>query len=267
MKKIKLGIVGLSVIGASIFDALKDNNDYELYIHSNSGFNKVKEFVKQSSNDIRAVKGCDIVFVCTKLSQTLETLDKLNQFLDKNTLVVDVASSKKELLNKTYNYTFLLSHPMAGSEKTGFEAKDKELFKGARWLFEQDNEVLLKVIKDLGAIPLKISMAEHDSLCAQISHLPTLLSFLLFDCASDNAKKIASSGFRDTTRLAMTNSDLILSMLKTNEENILSAYQKLTDKLNYLQNLSDNEKIKLFEEISRKRKAMYDKNGKNIFEI
>lgn len=267
MKKTKLGIVGLSIIGASIYDALKDNLDYELYIHSNSSFDKVKDFVKSASSDIEVVKNCDIVFVCTKLSQTLKTLTTLNSFLNKNTLVVDVSSSKKELINKTFNFSFILSHPMAGSEKTGFEAKDKELFKGARWLVEKKEETLFKIIKDLGAIPLVIDMKDHDSLCAQISHLPTLLSFLLFDCASKEARQIASSGFRDTTRLAMTNSDLIISMLNTNEDNILSALSRMLEKLNYLKNLSDSEKINLFEQIAHQRKAMYDKNGKNIFKI
>ena len=110
-------------------------------------------------------------------------------------------------------------------------------------------------------------MKKHDEMCAQISHLPTILSFLLFENAQDEAKQIASSGFRDTTRLAMTNSDLAFSMLKNNKENILKAFDNLVYKLNHLKNLSDDEKIKLFEEIAQKRAKMYDSEGKNIFKI
>ena len=183
-----------------------------------------------------------------------------------NTIVVDVASVKEKKYKK-YKFEFILSHPMAGSEKSGFNAADENLFVGAKWLVEKENKILEKIIKDTGAISLKFDMKKHNLACAQISHLPAILSFLLYDCASDDSKQIASSGFRDTTRLAMTNSDLVFSMFKNNEENILKTFDLLTKKLNRLKNLSDNERIKLFEAIAQNRAKMYDKNGKNIFKI
>ena len=143
----------------------------------------------------------------------------------------------------------------------------KKLFIDAKWLIEKENKILEEIINDLGAIPLKINMQKHDELCAQISHLPTILSFLLFDNAKDEAKQIASSGFRDATRLAITNSDLALSMFKNNQKNILKAFDNLINKLNNLKNLSDDEKISLFETLAQKRANMYDNNGKNIFKI
>ena len=65
----------------------------------------------------------------------------------------------------------------------------------------------------------------------------------------------------------MTNSDLALSMFKNNQENILKHFDKLIDRLNSLKNLSDDEKINLFEAIAQKRAKIYDINGKNIFKI
>jgi prephenate dehydrogenase len=85
----------------------------------------------------------------------------------------------------------------------------------------------------------------------------------LFDIADNEALQIASSGFRDTTRLSMTNSDLALSMFKNNQENILKHFDKLIDRLNCLKNLSDDEKIKLFKKLAQKRAKMYDSLGKN----
>ena len=263
----KVGIIGLGLIGASILKALSKNDNYELFCHSNSSTQNALEYCKNASENLEIVSNCDIVFVCTKLSQTLETLEKLNSFLDKNTLVVDVSSIKTDLLNKNFNFNFILSHPMAGSEKSGFEAGQEDLFKNCVWLIEKENNLLEKIISDLGARILKINMQEHDKMCAEISHLPTILSFLLFDNASDSSKQIASSGFRDTTRLAMTNSDLAFSMFKHNQENVLKAFDSLIDKLNHLKNLSDDEKINLFEEIAQKRAKMYDSEGKNIFKI
>lgn len=263
----KVGIIGLGLIGASILKGLSKNSNYELFCYSNSSVKKALEYCKNASDNIEIVSNCDIVFVCTKLSQTLETLEKLNSILDEKTLVVDVSSIKSNLLNKSFNFNFILSHPMAGSEKSGFDASQEDLFKNCVWLIEKENELLEKIISDLGAKILKIDMQEHDKMCAEISHLPTILSFLLFENASDSSKQIASSGFRDTTRLAMTNSDLAFSMFNYNKENILKAFDNLINKLDYLKNLSDDEKINLFEEIAQKRAKMYDNEGKNIFKI
>ena len=57
---------------------------------------KAQEYTKNSSDNIEIVKDCHIVFVCSKLSETLSYLDKLNNILDKSTIVVDVASVKEE---------------------------------------------------------------------------------------------------------------------------------------------------------------------------
>jgi len=265
-KKIKIGIFGLGLIGASILKSLQ-NKDYEFYCVSASSYKKAKKYSKLASDDINILKNADIIFVCTTIENTPKTLEKLNDIVSKDTVVADVASSKANLLNKKYKFNFILSHPMAGSEKSGFEAGDKDLFIGAKWLIEKNHPILEKIIKDTGAIPYKIDMKYHDRMCAQISHLPTLLSFLLFDITDDNARAIASSGFRDTTRLAMTNSHLINDMVKNNMENIEFYFDLITKELNYLKNLSEDEKIKVFNAISLERAKMYDENGKNIFKI
>lgn len=261
---IKVGIIGLGLIGASILKGLYNNKEYELFCCSNSSYKIAKKYTKNASFDIKIIKNCDIVFVCSSASKTLEILNQLD-FLPKKTIVVDVCSIKKELLNKSFNFNFILSHPMAGSEKSGFNASKKDLFKDSKWLIGKENKILKQIILDLGAKPTKINMEKHDELCSQISHLPTILSFLLFKNADNEAKKIASSGFRDTTRLAMTNEDLTLSMFKNNEKNILNAFNNLTEELNSLKKMSDDEKINLFKSLAQKRAKMYDNNGKNIF--
>jgi len=263
----KVGIIGLGLVGASILKALAKNEKYELFCYSNSSFKKALKYTKNASNDINIVKSCDIVFVCCEVSKTLAILKKLDKILPKKTIVTDVASIKSKLLNKEFNYNFILSHPMAGSEKSGFEASSASLFKDCKWLIEKENKLLKEIILELEAKPLKINMKEHDKMCAQISHLPTILAFLLFDVAKDNSKQIASSGFRDMTRLAITNSDLALSMFNLNQKNILKAFDELTKKLNRLKKMSDDEKIILFKELASKRAKMYDNNGKNIFKI
>ncbi len=265
-KDLKIGIAGLGLIGSSLLRVLHKKG-YKILSYSASSFNKAKEYSLDASDNLEILKDADVVFVCSTIEKTPEILEKLNPLLKKETIVTDVCSVKKDLLNKKYNFDFILSHPMAGNENSGFDSGDEKLFNKAKWLIEKNNSVLEEIIKDTGAIPLVVNMNIHDKLCAQISHLPTILSFLLFNSASDEAKQIASSGFRDMTRLAQTNSTLAINMFNNNLDNILETFKTLENKLNDLKNMSDDEKIKLFKDTASKRTEMYDGNGKNIFKI
>lgn len=265
MGKIKLGILGLGLIGSSILKGLYNNSDYEIFCCSISSFLEAKNYTLNSSPDLNILKNCDIIFVCSSVTKTLSYLEKLNSVLSEKTIVADVTSIKKDLLGKKFNFNFILTHPMAGSEKSGFSAGNKDLFSDCKWLIEKNNEILEKIIADLGAKAKLVDMNNHDKMCAQISHLPTILSFLLFNSVDKTSKEIASSGFRDTTRLAMTNSDLAFNMFNLNLENIEESFNKLKEELNHLKSLTDSEKISLFNEISKQRKEMYGENGKNLY--
>ena len=261
----KVGIVSLGLIGSSILKGLYEK--YDCYCFSKSLPKNALKYTKNLSNDIEIVKECDIVFVCSPISNTLEMLNSLNGVVRKNCIVADCASIKSELLAKKFDFDFILSHPMAGVENFGFDAGFAELFSGAKWLIEKRNPLLEKIIKELGATPFLIDMEIHDKMTAEISHMPTLLSYLVFNSAQDYSKQIASSGFRDMTRLCAGNSKLVFDMLKYNKNNILKSFNDLIENLENLKTLSDEEKIEFFEQISQKRRKMYDNSGKNIFKI
>ncbi|MBR1617489.1 prephenate dehydrogenase [bacterium] len=262
MEKTKVGIVSLGLIGGSILKGLWQK--YEMFCYSTSSPENAFKYTKNISNNLDILKNCDIVFVCSPISKTLEILNKLNSIVNSNCVVCDCASVKGDLINQNFNYNFILSHPMAGKETSGFDEAEKDLFYKAKWLFEKENPLLLRLISDLGAIPLKIDMKEHDFMCAQISHLPTILACALFNCTENSSKKLASSGFRDMTRLASTNSTLSFDMLKYNKKNILLAFDNLIKEFDNLKKLNDSEKINLLQNIASKRARMYDDNGKNI---
>lgn len=260
--EIKLGIISLGLIGGSILKALCKN--YDTYCCSATCPDEAYKYTKNLSDNIEIVKDCDIIFVCSPISNTLEILNRLNNVVKPDCIVADCASSKKELLDKKFNFNFILSHPMAGTENTGFNAAKEDLFQGAKWLIGQKNALLEQVITDTGAKPYLIDMTKHDYMCAQISHLPMLLAYSLFYSADDNSKHIASSGFRDMTRLA-ANPKMSVDMIEFNKDNIDTAFDNMIKKLNDLKNLSYDEKIKLFKEISLNRKNMYDDKGNNVF--
>lgn len=226
----KIGVIGLGLIGGSIFKGAKGVrkgvNNREKYEVVGVSRSVKAEYV---SDDYSILKGCDVVFVCTPMNKTLETLDKLENYLDENTIVTDVCSLKEFVSHKTYKFKFIPSHPMAGTEHNGWEHSFAELFEGATWAVTlkddtniKDFEILKSVINDLGAQTIMTTPREHDRAVALISHAPMLVAQALCKNIEDNelAQKLASSGFRDTTRLALSNTEMANDMIVMNNDNI-----------------------------------------------
>ena len=122
----KIGVIGLGLIGGSIFKKLRQlGTKYELVGVSTS----VKE--ENVSNDYSTLRDCDIVFVCTPMSVTLDILEKLEKYLPEKTIVTDVCSLKSFVAKRTYKYCFIPSHPMAGTENSGWDNSFPGLFCGS----------------------------------------------------------------------------------------------------------------------------------------
>ena len=250
----RIGVIGLGLIGGSIFKNLLEGKKHDVVGISRS----VNEF--NVSKDYTNLKDCDIVFVCTPMNVTLEVLDKLNDILDEKTIVTDVCSLKEFVSKKSYNYKFIPSHPMAGTEHNGWEYAFPDLFEGATWAVTPKNdtdmkdfEVLKSVIEDLGASTILTTPQEHDKAVALISHAPMLVAQALCKNIENNelAQKLAASGFRDTTRLAMSNVEMANDMVVMNKENIqdvVSMLNKNIDKLFSSDYKKEAEKIKKFRE-------------------
>ena len=247
----KIGVIGLGLIGGSIFKRGREK-------HEMVG---VSRSVNEAgvSKDYASLKGCDLVFVCTPMNKTLEILDKLEEILLPDTVVTDVCSLKSFVCKKRRPYKFVPSHPMAGTEFQGFENSFEELFKGAKWVitpvFGKD-ETLIELIEQMGAKPVITTPEKHDEAAALISHMPMLIAQAIFKTAQDNelALEIASSGFRDMTRLAMSNVEMANDMIQMNSDNIQTGVLKLYKTIGDLTNSNYLEQIK---DIKSKRQLMF----------
>lgn len=263
---LKIGVAGLGLIGGSILKALYETGDYELVGISKSSHKKAAEFCTYSSPVLEDLAACNVVFVCSRMSETLDVLDKLEDIVRPDTIVTDVSSLKRFVNNKKRPYNFIGGHPMAGTEFSGFENSFAELFSGTKWILNKKNEILEDLIKKMGARPIIMEENIHDTRACLISHLPMLLSCTLLNTAikEDNeALKIASSGFRDTTRLALTDISLALDMLELNKDNFNDLVDKFIENLKELKNMPKTEFINTLNSIQKIRKSMYDDNGKN----
>ena len=251
----KIGVVGLGLIGGSIFKALQDK--YELVAVSSSVQGE------NISKDYEILKEADLIFVCTPMNATLEVLDKLENILPETVIVTDVCSLKGFVSKKKYTYKFIPSHPMAGTENSGWESSFAELFEGAKWVItpiegtlKEDLALLESVINSLGAKVVITTPEEHDKAVALISHMPLVIAQALCENIKDNklAQELAASGFRDTTRLALSNIQMASDMIELNRENIDLALQGLEESLKTLLNGDYSSDAKQIQEF---RKSLY----------
>ena len=266
----KVGIISLGLIGSSILKSISNHGFEVTCVTRNiSAIEKAKKYGAVSSNDMSTLKNCEVIFVCSPISVTLDILDELENIVNKSCVVLDVASVKEFVMKKQRPYKFIGSHPMAGTAESGFDAGFKELFEGAKWVLcpsenitEEDLQKAKTVIKQTGATVIMADPKEHDMAVALISHAPMYISQAIFDTIKDNnlAKKLASSGFRDMTRLAMSNTQMAEDMLNYNGGNISKALGIFGDSMKYIQ---DDYKNKI-EQIAKEREKMYSKDGKNI---
>ena len=248
----KIGIIGLGLIGGSIYRDLQQL-DYDVVAvsQSQSGSNIYKNF--------EILKTCDLVFVCSPMNKTLSILDKLETILSSDTIVTDVCSLKMFVSKKKRPYKFIPSHPMAGTEHKGFENSFEGLFKGAKWVitpvFGEDG-TLIDIIRELGAEPIITTPEKHDEAAALISHMPMLIAQAIFKTAEDNelAMEIASSGFRDMTRLAMSNTEMANDMILMNSENIQTSILKLYKSIG---DLTNSNYLNQITDIKSKRQSMF----------
>lgn len=267
----KIGIVSLGLIGGSLFKCLcNSKNEIYAVTRNKETIEKAKRCSPYISNNMEILKECEIVFVASPISKTLEILDKLESILDKNTIVLDCASVKEFVTKKKYSYKFIGSHPMAGTEFSGFDASYENLFEGAKWVLTPTEDILSEdinkvkeIIKITGAKIIISGAKEHDEAVALISHMPMLVSQAIFKSAENNklAMQLASSGFRDMTRLAMSNPEMASDMMKFNGYNINQSLELLSNSLKFLKNTKYLEECS---DIKNTRSKMYSDEGKNI---
>lgn len=157
-------------------------------------------------------------------------------------LTIDTAGAKATITGASKLARFVGTHPMAGREVSGPEAATESLFNGATWVIttdgasESDITFVEAMVAAMGARPMRMTAAEHDSAVAAISHLPQILAASLVGLAADDvtAMSLAAGSFRDLTRVAASDSKLWLEVLTANRVDVLNAVTKLQERLGIL---------------------------------
>lgn len=273
---LKIGISALGLIGGSIYKSLKNRGFKKIFAHTNN--QKTVEIIKAegffADNEIGILKDCDLIFVCSPISETIRMIKEIHK-INPFAIIADVASLKADILEEIENISackFIGTHPMAGTENSGFGAAFADLFEGAKWIItpsknveEEDISLLVKIIKTTGADVINMDANKHDEAVAFISHAPMLIAQALMNSVVDNkeALALAASGFRDMTRLSMSNKLMAKDMLSLNKNNVNFALGKIIEQS---QKLLDNDFFEAnIDAIVSARKGLYNSEGKNIY--
>jgi prephenate dehydrogenase len=161
-------------------------------------------------------------------------------------LVTDVASVKvaplTELLQTGADVSrYLGSHPMAGRERSGAISARADLFIGRPWVLAGHDGITYsraapveQLALDLGALPIEMTAEEHDASVALVSHAPQVVASLLarrLTDAADSATALAGQGLRDTTRIASSDPELWVQILRANAPSISEVLHAYRDDL------------------------------------
>ena len=265
----RIAIIGLGLIGGSIGLALKraglEGTELVGYVRNQEAATKVLRLgaVDWVNEDMSfVVDKADLVILATPPVVIKDILAQIAPYLSPGCTVTDTASTKVKVMEWAEEYlppsiNFIGGHPMAGKELSGIEAAEAGLFQGCTYCLTAGQnaspaavELLVGMVKKIGANPLFITAAEHDNLVAGISHFPLVLSAALVMTTTQSSSwgkmsKLAATGYYDSTRLASQHPRMNRDICLTNRPNILNWIDAFSKELSHFRELiaEDSEEL------------------------
>ena len=215
-----------------------------------------------------SLKGADIIVIATPINTIKDVIDKLSScVLDSGAVITDAGSTKKDIVEYASRYrdkiSFVGSHPMAGSEKSGVENSSPDMFVGSTCLITPDagtSEDVRRKVADfwtsIGAVVHEMSPEKHDNGIAFSSHLPHAAAYALAGVLEEKLPPyLFASGFKDTTRIASSDAELWSEIFGSNRHNVLEAIEKYKEKLSVIEEkIRSGNKKDLLERLDKWRK-------------
>jgi arogenate dehydrogenase (NADP+) len=249
-----IGIVGLGLIGGSLGLDLRARGHKVLGVSRQERTCQIaieRGAVDDASMLLSILTDADIVFICTPIFAIAPTVKQLMPIVSPDTIITDVGSVKRAVVEAVTPLwqNFVGGHPMAGKEYNGIEWAESGLFAGNPYVLTPIDTTPPWVVQRLEGIVRSLNSnvylclpEDHDRAVAWISHLPVIVSAGLIDaCISETdpivlklAQDLASSGFRDTSRVGGGNPELGVMMARYNRDFLsksLLSYRQSIDQL------------------------------------
>ena len=257
----KLVVIGIGLIGGSLAAALKKNGACSEVIGVARRQQTCEDAVRLGVVD-RAVLSIadvaaeltagDVIFISVPTLTVARVLEDIHACVDSAVTITDGASVKGsvvEAVEKVYGQLpaqFVAGHPIAGSEQSGVQASNADLYVDHRVIITPTEESgadhvqrVTAMWEAAGAEVLEMPVAEHDDVLAATSHLPhaiaySLVDTLAHDSENENIFRYAAGGFRDFTRIASSDPTMWHDIMAANKNSVLNALNLFSDNLQRL---------------------------------
>ncbi|HEY9832779.1 MAG TPA: prephenate/arogenate dehydrogenase [Stenomitos sp.] len=256
-----IGIIGLGLIGGSLGLDLRSLGHQVLGVSRQEQTCKraiERGVVDDASLNLTLLAAADIVFICTPIAAIAPTVEQLIPHLSPETVLTDVGSVKVAVVEQVAGlwHNFVGGHPMAGTTDNGIEAAVLGLFADNPYVLTPIETTpapavsrVEEIVRSLTSRVYFCRPEDHDRAVASISHLPVMVSASLIDsCMSEPdstvlelAQNLASSGFRDTSRVGGGNPELGMMMAQYNRESLLRSLTSYRHSLDQFMELIEQE--------------------------
>lgn len=277
MKKKKISIVGLGLIGGSAAKALARTGRYELI-----GFDVAEEVLldaiscgaidrKGTEEDLL---DSDLVYVCLYPQGTLEFVERYAKCFGKNTVVTDMCGVKQavygELLriSQENGFCYVGSHPMAGKEQSSFSESEAGLFFGASYIVVSEDPqshacgLISGMAYEMGFSRVIFATArEHDEMIAFTSQLPHVLACAyVLSPRCEKHEGFSAGSYRDVSRVANINAELWTGLFLSNREALLDEIRCLSDNIKRIEQCLEQKDASGLKKILMESKRIKEKD-------
>lgn len=210
--------------------------------------------VHEASTDIALVSTADVVVICTPLDRVVTMAESLVPHLQPQAVLTDVGSVKGAIAAPLEALwpNFVGGHPMAGKAEAGLAVAEENLFRGRPYVITPTPntpaaavETVAAIAQAIGAKLYRCTPEDHDRAVAWISHLPVMVSSSLIQACQREpnpdllalAQALASSGFRDTSRVGGGVPELGTFMARYNRPALLDALDRYQAQLSQVRQM------------------------------
>jgi prephenate dehydrogenase len=239
-----VAIVGVGMIGGSIGKALRARRLAAKVVgigRSQASLDAAKRAgcVTDTSTDIAAAAGADLVVVAAGVGAIPALLDAVDAVVRPGTLLTDAGSTKASIVagwerrRRSRRGRFVGGHPIAGSHRRGPAAADGDLFAGrvavvtpAKATPPADAGAIGDFWSAVGSTVFMMPPKEHDRILAATSHAPHVIAAALAAATPEATLAFTAGGWRDTTRIAAGDPDLWADILLDNAGGVGDAMKR-----------------------------------------
>ncbi|MBI9009258.1 MAG: prephenate dehydrogenase [Tenericutes bacterium] len=238
----KIGIIGLGLIGGTIAKSLKNKHYISAYDLSENTlkFAKENDIINEAYNDIENfISDNEVFYICLYPKAIIDFISKYKNLFKKNSIIIEISGVKTYMVQEISklnleNIEVVFTHPVAGSEKVGVFHSKAEIFKNANYVItpvKNNKKSSLDLVKSLAKeMRFKniscVTPEVHDSMIAYTSQLTHVLSLSLVNSVYAISTELETNRFigdsyRDLTRISKINEKLWPDLFITNKQELL----------------------------------------------